>query len=91
MHKTITEVVKILGVCVVTAIVYAFMFGTSNFFVFDGTGMGGYDGAIAQIITAVERPMAIYYRDLTYTANERQMNDLDGKVRSRSLIIGYEP
>lgn len=91
MHKPIGEVAKILGVCALTSIIYLFMFGTSNFFVFDATSMGGYNGAIAMVIDAVEKPMAVYYRDLTYKANERQMDNLENSVISNSLISGYEP
>ena len=90
MHNFIANVAKILGVCVLTAIMYTFLFGTSNFFVFDGLGMGGYDGAIAMVVRAVEKPMAEYYRDLTYKSNEYQMDNLQGKVSSNALY-SYKP
>lgn len=90
MHNFIANVAKILGVCVLTAIMYTFLFGTSNFFVFDDTGMGGYDGAIAMVVRAVEKPMTEYYRDLTYKSNEYQMSNLQGKVSSNALY-SYKP
>lgn len=92
MHKPILEVAKILGVLVLTTIVYVFMFGTSNFFVFDASNdMAGYDGAIAMIINAVEVPMAEYYETNTYQPNQWQMGNLENQVISKSLISGYSP
>lgn len=92
MHKPILEVAKVLGVLVLTGIIYVFMFGTSNFFVFDaGGGMAGYDGAIAMIIRAVEVPMAEYYETNTYQPNQWQMNNLENQVIGQSLISGYSP
>ena len=91
MSKTIAWVAKLLGVCVLTLIMYTFMFGTADFFVFDASGMGGYDGAIAQIINAVEVPMARYYNTSTYQANEYQTGILENSVRSNSLVLEYSP
>ena len=91
MSKTISEVAKILGACVVTGILYVFLFGTANFFVFDSDGMGGYDGAIAMIVHAVEVPMAEYYDTSTYQANEWQMGNLKDSVESHSIVSAYSP
>lgn len=92
MSKVILQVAKILGVCTLTLIMYTFMFGTADFFVFDAVGMGGYDGAIAEIIEAVEYPMARYYQTSTYQANEWQMNVLENEVISNNLLpTGYSP
>ena len=91
MSKTIANVAKILGVCCLTAIVYTFLFGTADFFVFDSSGIGGYDGAIAEVIRAVEKPMARYYNTSTYQANEYQMSNIESDVIRNSLITGYSP
>ena len=91
MSKTILFVAKVLGVCVLAMVLYTFLFGTSDFFVFDAVGMGGYDGAIAMIVDAVEAPMAEYYNTSTYQGNQYQMTYLENVVRTQSIVNGYSP
>lgn len=86
MSKLIKNVAKWLGVCVMALVLYAFMFGTSGFFVFASgtTDAGHFDGALAMIANAVERPMAEYYNKYTYLPNQHQMSNLED-----SLIAQY--
>lgn len=84
MSSLIKNVAKWVGVCVMALVLYVFFFGTSDFFVFESGSdtTGGYDGAIAMVIEAVEKPMAIYYDKYTYLPNQQQMTALEKSITS---------